>query len=82
MVAELRCIHCDSEDLEEAEICSFCEIYYPVSELSVYGVCPKCRVETVTRGMDSVRALQDFALEQMDAFAEFVEERRKKKKMP
>ena len=78
MISELRCIHCGADTIEEAEICSICDEYYPKTELSIYGVCPDCQIKIATQGLDSVKALQGFAKENWDAFTEYVEEEKKK----
>ena len=77
-VTEQRCIYCNSEDIEEAELCSFCGKYHKASEMSVYGVCKKCQVDVMANVKDSTDLLIGFALENADAFIEYVAETKEK----
>lgn len=77
-VSELRCIYCDSEDLDEAEICSFCGEYYKAEDVDHYGMCKKCKQEEMVKIAGGVDMLLGFAREYQDAFLEYVEERKTK----
>ena len=77
-VSEERCIYCDSEDLERAEMCSFCGEYKRSLDINYYGMCKDCEekeLASIAGGMDM---LLGFAKEYRDAFLDYVLEHKKK----
>ena len=42
IVSELRCIYCNSYDLEEADECDECGNLFPKDELDENWLCPEC----------------------------------------
>lgn len=74
-----RCPACLSENIEKADLCSFCGEYRPSLEIDHYGMCKRCREKTMLDVAGSVEMLIGFARENEEEFIDYVVEHRSTK---